>query len=110
MAAIANVGLDTTFDTWRIRTNRLAQRINMLSHQEDVSTITANNVQANVSLKVLGFANVQGQFTSNNVIRVKGSSAFTSGDGLEIGWLNSNNAGNGERLGSIFFRDEKLNS
>ena len=92
MAAIANVGLDTTFDTWRIRTNRLAQRINMLSHQEDVSTITANNVQANVSLKVLGFANVQGQFTSNNVIRVKGSSAFTSGDGLEIGWLNSNNA------------------
>ena len=92
MAAIANVELDTTFDTWRIRSNRAFTRLNMLSVEDVVTTVTANTIQANVALIALGYANVQGAFTANNVIRVKNSSAFTSGEGLEIGWLNSNNA------------------
>ena len=92
MAAISNVELSTTFDTWRIRTNRAFTRLNALSAEDVITTISANTIQANVALIALGYANVQGAFTANNVIRVKNSSAFTSGEGLEIGWLNSNNA------------------
>ena len=92
MAAIANVNLDTTFDTWRIRTNRAFTKLNALSSEDVITTISANTIQANVALIALGYANVQGQFTANNVIRVRGASTFPTEDGLEIGWLNSNNA------------------
>lgn len=56
MAAIANVQLTDTFNTWRVRTNQGFTRLNQFATSESV--FNANTVQANVTLEaVSGSAN-----------------------------------------------------
>lgn len=50
MAAIANVNLTDTFNTWRVRSNQLFTRINQFAITE--SEIYANTVTANVELNL----------------------------------------------------------
>jgi len=51
MSRIANTSLTNTFDNWRVRTNKLAHRMNQIAVNE--SAIFSNTVTANVSLSVL---------------------------------------------------------
>ena len=63
MAAIANVALTNTFDTWRTRTNTVSTRLNQFAINE--SSLYANTVTANVSLAASGTATVTGLFTAS---------------------------------------------
>ena len=51
MSRIANTSLTNTFDNWRVRTNKLAHRMNQIAINE--SAIFSNTVTANTSLSVL---------------------------------------------------------
>ena len=63
MAQIATVALTDTFDSWRIRTNGVTDRINQFAVNESV--LYANTVYANVALNASGTATVTGLLTAS---------------------------------------------
>jgi len=66
MAAIANVALSNTFDTWRIRSNQVFTRMNQFAIKE--SALYANTVTANNNLTAKSGANVN--FLGSNTFLV----------------------------------------
>ncbi|MEK9695389.1 MAG: hypothetical protein VW270_06460, partial [Candidatus Poseidoniales archaeon] len=63
MAQIATVALTDTFDSWRIRTNGVTDRINQFAVNESV--LYANTIYANVALNASGTATVTGLLTAS---------------------------------------------
>lgn len=75
MAAIANVALSNTFDTWRIRHNQITWRMNQFATNESkwyANTIQANNVLKGLGNTVLGVAGkrhvINGRLSANGYI------------------------------------------
>jgi hypothetical protein len=75
MAAIANVQLSDTFNTWRVRSNAGFTRLNQFAINE--SSLFANTVTANVKLQVTGanadFGTSNVFFANTSQIRIGGS-------------------------------------
>lgn len=61
MAAIANVALTNTFDSWRSRSNQSFTRLNQFAVNE--SSLYANTLTANVAFVSKGLATMQGKAT-----------------------------------------------
>lgn len=84
MAALANVALTNTFDTWRLRTNALLTRVNQFTINE--SALYANTITANVRFVSAGSTRlgttdsnrtiVNGLLTVNGNITVVGNTSF----------------------------------
>ena len=77
MAQIATVALTDTFDSWRIRTNGVTDRINQFAVNESV--LYANTVYANVALNASGTATVTGLLTASGRATV-GTNLTVSGN------------------------------
>ena len=76
MAAIANVALTNTFDTWRIRSNQVFTRVNQFATNE--SSLYANTVTANVAFVSKGLATMQGRATVGTNLTVTGNTTLGS--------------------------------
>jgi hypothetical protein len=80
MAALANVALTNTFDTWRLRTNALLARVNQFAIDE--TSLYATTLTANSSFRVKGTSVLQGGVTMhrslivNNNITVSGNTTL----------------------------------
>jgi|GEM_PF-3393663 len=76
MAAIANVALSNTFDTWRIRSNQVFTRMNQFAIKE--SALYANTVTANNNLTAKSGANVN--FLGSTIVwsLIKAGQALTA--------------------------------
>jgi len=77
VAQIATVALTDTFDSWRIRTNGVTDRINQFAVNESV--LYANTVYANVALNASGTATVTGLLTASGRATV-GTNLTVSGN------------------------------
>jgi len=74
MAAISNVALTNTFDTWRIRSNQVFARVNQFAANE--SALYANTLTANVSFTSKGLATLQGRATVGTNLTVTGNTTL----------------------------------
>lgn len=74
MAAISNVALTNTFDTWRIRSNQVFTRVNQFATNE--SALYANTLTANVAFTSKGLATLQGRATVGTNLTVTGNTTL----------------------------------
>jgi len=74
MAAISNVALTNTFDTWRIRSNQVFARVNQFATNE--SALYANTLTANVAFTSKGLATLQGRATVGTNLTVTGNTTL----------------------------------
>lgn len=87
MAALANVALTNTFDTWRLRTNALLTRVNQFTINE--SALYANTLTANVSFTSKGLATMQGRATVGTNLTVSGNTTLGAANKVAnvTGWF-----------------------